>query len=150
VLRLITSLRFTRTFAGPHFAHRHRSNGAAERTFCVLHLLHFCTFLTNPHFDLNPDYIIRKPIKRRSNNLKYGNIVNFSHTSRIHFSANNTSFRPFKPTGLSAHRNIKQTDTQTHKSENSRPISLVDIKKYCSFLLAMEACTLQVTAVCRT
>ena len=29
----------------------------------------------------------------------YGNIVNFSCTSRIHFSANNTSFRPFKPRG---------------------------------------------------
>jgi len=26
----------------------------------------------------------------------YRNIVNFSHTSQIHFSANNTSFRPFK------------------------------------------------------
>ena len=26
---------------------------------------HFCTFLLNPHFDLEPDYIIRKPIKRR-------------------------------------------------------------------------------------
>jgi len=28
-------------------------------------VLHFCTFLLNPHFDLEPDYIIRKPIKRR-------------------------------------------------------------------------------------
>ena len=34
----------------------------------------------------------------------YGNSVNFSHTSRIQFSANNTSFRPFTPMGLSAHR----------------------------------------------
>jgi len=29
----------------------------------------------------------------------YGNIANFSHTSRIHFSTNNTSFRPFKRMG---------------------------------------------------
>jgi len=43
----------------------------------------------------------------------YGNIVNFSHTSRIHFSANNMSFRPFKPMGLSAHR-------RTHRHRQSR------------------------------
>ena len=54
----------------------------------------------------------------------YGSIVNFSYTSRIHFSANNTSFRPFKSMGLSAHRHTnRHTDTQ---SENS--ISLADIK----------------------
>jgi len=51
--------------------------------------------------------------------------VNFSNTSRIHFSANNTSFRPFKPMGLSAHRQ-QHIDTQTHKSEDSR--SLANIK----------------------
>jgi len=28
-------------------------------------VLHFCTFLPNPCFDLEPDYIFRKPIKRR-------------------------------------------------------------------------------------
>jgi len=28
-------------------------------------VLHFCTFLLNPHFDLEPHYIVRKPIKRR-------------------------------------------------------------------------------------
>jgi len=28
-------------------------------------VLHFCTFLLNPHFDLETDYIFRKPIKRR-------------------------------------------------------------------------------------
>ena len=26
---------------------------------------HFCTFLHNPHFDFEPDYVIRKPRKRR-------------------------------------------------------------------------------------
>jgi len=58
-------LHFTRTSAGPHFTRRRRSNGAAERPFCALHLLHFCTSLINPHLDLEPDYIIRKRIKRR-------------------------------------------------------------------------------------
>ena len=28
-------------------------------------MLHFCTFLLNPHFDLEPDYITRKPLKHR-------------------------------------------------------------------------------------
>ena len=28
-------------------------------------VLHFCKFLLNPHFYLEPDYIFRKPIKRR-------------------------------------------------------------------------------------
>jgi len=28
-------------------------------------VLHFCTFLLNPHFDLEPGYIIRKPMKHR-------------------------------------------------------------------------------------
>jgi len=46
----------------------------------------------------------------------YGNNVNFSHTSQIHFSANNTSFRPFKPMGLIAHRQtLRHTDTQKWK-----------------------------------
>jgi len=40
---------------------------------------------------------------------KWNHIHN--HLWPLHFSANNTSFHPFKPMGLSAHR-------QTHKSEN--------------------------------
>jgi len=39
----------------------------------------------------------------------YRNIVHFSYTSWIHFSANNTSFRPFKLMGLSI------SDTHTHR-----------------------------------
>jgi len=81
-------------------------------------VLHFCTFLQNPHFDLEPDYIIRKPIERFQQYLVCSEIVSTFHTSWIHFSVNNTSFHTFKPMGLSAHR-------LTHKSENS--ISLADI-----------------------
>ena len=36
-----------------------------EWPFCVLYLLHFCTFLLNPHLDLEPDYIVRKQMKHR-------------------------------------------------------------------------------------
>ena len=44
-----------------------------------------CTFLLNPHFDLEPDYIVRKPVKQiPAIYCPYGNIVNFSHMSRIH------------------------------------------------------------------
>jgi len=45
----------------------------------------------------------------------YGNIVNFSQTSRIHFSANNTSFRPFKPMDWVRGHTHTQTDTQKWK-----------------------------------
>ena len=45
-----------------------------------------------------------------------GNRVNFLHTSQMHFSANNTSFCPFKPMGLSAHRHAdRHTNTQKWK-----------------------------------
>jgi len=37
---------------------------ASECPLCVLQILHFCAFLINPHFNLEPDYIVRKPIKR--------------------------------------------------------------------------------------
>jgi len=69
-------------------------------------VLHFCTFLLSPHFDLEPHYIVRKAINDVSNDILsvYGNILNLSCTSRIHFSANNTSFCPFKSMGLSVHR----------------------------------------------
>jgi len=40
--------------------------------------------------------ITRKPLKQIPTiYCLYGNILNFSRTSRIHFSANKTSFRPF-------------------------------------------------------
>jgi len=54
---------------------------AMLRLFCCVFALEF---LFNPQFNLEPDYIIRKPIDHRI--LRYirrrGNIVNFSHTSR--------------------------------------------------------------------
>jgi len=58
----------------------------------------------------------------------YGNILNFSRTSRIHFSANNTSFCPFRPMGLSVHRH---TDTQKwkHSIRQFHSVHLADITR---------------------
>jgi len=92
---------------------------------CVLYLLHFCTFLINPHFDLEPDYIVRKPIKRRFQRyLVRTEIVSTFHTGVEYISRQTIRH--------SAHSNQRdwvltdtQTDTQTHKSENS--ISLTNI-----------------------
>jgi len=52
----------------------------------------------------------------------YGNILHFSRTSRIHFS----SFRPFKPMGLSAHRHI-DTQKWKHNIRQFHSVYLADI-----------------------
>jgi len=41
------------------------SSSAAVAILGVFELLHSCTFRVNPQFDLEPDYIIRKPIFHR-------------------------------------------------------------------------------------
>jgi len=70
-------------------------------------VLHFCTFLLNPHFNLEPDYIVKKPIKWRFQ----WHVVRTEIFSTFHaWVEYNTSFRPFTPMGLSAQRH-------THKSE---------------------------------
>ena len=60
---------------------------AAERPFCVCQLLHFCQLLSNPSTDLKLEYISKKPMKRRFQRCicPYGNIINFSCMSQIHF-----------------------------------------------------------------
>jgi len=74
-------------------------------------VLHFCTFLLNPHFHLEPDYIASKPIKRHFQWY----IVRAEIFSNFHARAEyNTSFCLFKPMGLSA-----RTHTCTHT-----PVSL--------------------------
>ena len=61
------------------------------------------------HFDLETWLYHQKANKTTFPTIscQYGNIVNFSHTNRINFSANNTSFRPFKWVRTDTH-----TDTQ--------------------------------------
>jgi len=58
----------------------------------------------------------------------YGNNVNFSHTSRIHFSANNTSFRrwmiPLPRTALSAHRRLAAVN----------PFCMIQVLHFCTLL----------------
>jgi len=67
-------------------------------------VLHFCTFLLNPHLDLEPDYIVRKPMKRRFQRY----IVRMETFSTFHARVEyNTSFYPFKPMRLSAHRHAR-------------------------------------------
>ena len=61
-----------------------------------------------PHFDLEPDYIVRKPMKHRFQRYIICMEI-LSHASRIHFSANNTLLK----TRPSAHT---QTDRWTHKN----------------------------------
>jgi len=51
----------------------------------------------------------------------YGNILNFSRTSRIHLSA----FRPFKPVGLSA-----RAHTHTKVKTQYPPVSLRSLGGY--------------------
>jgi len=62
-------------------------------------LLHFCIFLLNPNFDLEPMSQKANKMTLPAISCLYGNIVNFSHTSQIHFSANIMSFCPFKQRG---------------------------------------------------
>jgi len=70
-------------------------------------VLHLCTCLLNPHFNLEPDYIIRKPMKHRFQRyIVHTEIYSTLHTSQIHFSVNNTLLK----TGLSVHRH---TDRHT-------------------------------------
>jgi len=45
------------------------SSSAAVAILGVFELLHSCTFRVNPHFDLEPDYIIRKPIVPEFNDV---------------------------------------------------------------------------------
>ena len=50
----------------------------------------FLQIFRKPHFDLEPDYISRKPTKDVSNDILFvwiRNNLNFSHKCRIHFSS---------------------------------------------------------------
>ena len=67
----------------------------------------------------------------------FGNNVSFSHTSRIQFSANNTSFRPFKPMGMLTDTG-GHTDTQKWKQyilgryNNDEKSIEIDLGLYCA------------------
>jgi len=94
--------------------HARRAVACAENPSEMV--LHFCTFLLNTHFDIEPDYIFRKPIKRRFQRYIVRTEIFSTFHARVEYS---TSFRPFKPMGLSAHRHTHtHTHTHTHKTEN--------------------------------
>ena len=82
---------------------------AAERPFCVCQLLQFCTFLLKPNVDLEPDFIIRKSIKRRFQQYLVRTEISSTFYRRIHFSANNTSFCPLKGMGAQMPRNPRNS-----------------------------------------
>ena len=56
---------------------------------------------------------------RQKANETYGNIVNYSHTSRIHFSTNNTPFRPFKRTGCKCRITVDKTTSGFNSTINT-------------------------------
>jgi len=73
-------------------------------------VLHFCSFLLNPYFDLEPDYIIRKPIKRT-----FQRYITIWKYSQLFMHESNTIRH-------SAHSNqwdwCAQTHTRRHTNEN--------------------------------
>jgi len=84
---------------------------AAESPFCMLQLLHFLYISPKLHFYLEPDYIARKPIKQCFQQyLVRREILSTFYTSRIHFSANNTSFQ-------STHSNEWGTNAKKSKKQ---------------------------------
>ena len=87
-------------------------------------VLSFLYIYTQPHFDIEPDYIIKKPMKRRFQWY----IVRTEIFSTFHARVGveyHTSFHPFKPMAVSAHR---QTHTQwKHKLCQCLSIHLADI-----------------------
>jgi len=79
-------------------------------------MLNFCTFLLNPHFDLGPNYIIRKPMKYRFQlYIVRTEILSTFHT-RV--SANNTCTQIVEDwTECAQTRTQTHTHTQTKKSK---------------------------------
>jgi len=87
-------------------------------------VLHFCTFLLNPHFDLEPDHIVRKPIKRRFQRYIVRMEIFSTFHARVEYNRP-TLFRPFKPMGLTAHRHTKVK----HNLRQFHSVHLADIIK---------------------
>jgi len=84
-------------------------------------VLHFSTFLLNPHFDLEPDYIARKPMKHRFQQY----IVRTEKFSTFYARLEYISRRTILD---STHSNeCAHTDRQTHKSETLYPPDVADI-----------------------
>jgi len=115
-------------------------------------LPHFCTFLINPHCDLLRSWIWlyrQKDSKMTFPTIScpYRNTINFSRMSRIHFSANNMSFRPFKPQWR---LDWVHTDTHTDRQKWKTvypPVSLYALGGYNKmFILYKAPCGLSVTA----
>jgi len=69
-------------------------------------VLHFCKYFANPISILNLAVSSESQwFQYHLISCPYGNTVNFSCTSQIHFCAINTSFFPFKPVGTQMPKN---------------------------------------------
>jgi len=77
-------------------------------------VLHFCTFLLNPQFDLEPDYIVRKPIKRRFQRY----IVRTEIFSTFHARVEYISVKTVISGKMDLPTPCSNDCAQTHKSEN--------------------------------
>jgi len=74
-------------------------------------VLHFCTFLLNLHFDLEPDYIIRKPMKHRFQRCIVPTEIFSTFRAQVEYiSRVQYVILPIQTNGTEC--------AQTHKSEN--------------------------------
>jgi len=100
---------------------------AARRDFFVKSLSHFGKFLVNANFDLITKWAIYKNKKNNDSVyiLSIQNIVNFSHTSQIHFCFKNTPKAPFKPMGQKIPKLHPLWDVDSSNTPIHRPTPLI-------------------------
>jgi len=75
-------------------------------------VLHLCTFFPKPHFDLESDYVVRKPMKHRFQRYIVRTEILSTSQARVEYISGEQYVIPLLKTGLSAYR---QTDTQKWK-----------------------------------
>jgi len=92
-------------------------------------VLHLFTFILNTHFDLEPDCIIRKPIKQRFQRY----IVHTEMFSPFHARVEyNTVTLPFQTNGTECAQTHTHTQKWKHNICHIHSVHLADIKSYCT------------------
>ena len=115
-------------------------------TFCVLF---YCTFRVNPHFDLEPDYITRKPIVRRIQRyILRREILSTFQTQVDHQSVRHSAlYSPQTPLPLwrsSPKCNTHDTkpDPTQHPKQHPDPISHVATPHMCRQTDGKDECSI--------
>jgi len=93
--------------------------------------LHFCTFLLNPHFDLEPDYIVRKPMNHRFQRyIVHTEISSTFHARVKYISVKTCSY--IRQNGFAAmtSQSIYRLRTDTQKWKQSPTVSLRSLGGY--------------------